>query len=302
MAVVIAFIANILVALAKSAAAVLTGSASMFAEAAHSWADAGNEIFLLVADRRSVRPKDELHPFGHGREAYFWSLFAAFGLFTIGAVVSILNGVRELLDPEPATDYLIAYLVLGVSFVLEGISLAQSLRQAKKRTDELSTSLVKYIFNGSNPTLRAVIFEDSAALIGLVLAASGIVLHQVTGNAIFDAIGSILIGVLLAAVAVLLIDRNRRFLIGAPPPSRYRRQAVATLLESPEIDRVTYLHLEFVGPEKLFLVAAVDLVGNRGEEEVAAQLRRLERRMEEIDTIDTAILTLSVSDEPSVVL
>ncbi|MCB8775821.1 cation transporter, partial [Escherichia coli] len=105
---------------AKSIAAALTGSASMTAEAAHSWADAGNEVFLLVADRRSQRPRDNRHPMGYGREAYVWSMFAAFGLFTAGAVVSIMHGIQELLDPEPAGDFLSAYLVLGVAFVLEG--------------------------------------------------------------------------------------------------------------------------------------------------------------------------------------
>jgi cation diffusion facilitator family transporter len=253
-----------------------------------------------VADKRSSRTKDASHPLGYGREAYFWSLFAALGLFTIGAVVSVYNGIQELIDPEPATNFAVAYVVLAVSFVLEGISLTQSLRQAKRRTDELHTPLVKFIFNGSNPTLRAVIFEDSAALIGLLLAVAGIGLHQLTGNAVYDAIGSILIGVLLAGVAVLLIDRNRRFLIGAEPPSRYRNQAIRTLLASPSIDRVTYLHLEFVGPEKLYLVAAVDLVGNSVEDDVARALRAIEQKIETTALIDTAILTLSVSDEPSI--
>ena len=121
--VVIAFAANLLIALAKSAAAAITGSASMLAEAAHSWADAGNEIFLFFAERRSERERDEAHPLGYGREAYVWSMFAAFGLFTAGAVVSISHGISELRNPEPATDFLVAYVVLGIAFVLEGVSL-----------------------------------------------------------------------------------------------------------------------------------------------------------------------------------
>src|ERR1700710_1674993 len=126
MVVVLAFAANVLVALAKTVAAIITGSASLLAEAAHSWADAGNEIFLFVADRRSARESDSSHPLGHGREAYVWALFAAFGVFTVGAVVAIANGIQELLHPEPTTDYALAYIVLGVSAVLEGASLAQS--------------------------------------------------------------------------------------------------------------------------------------------------------------------------------
>src|SRR5246500_1084492 len=120
--VLVALGANVLIAVAKSAAAVVTGSASLVAEAAHSWADSGNEIFLLVANRRSRQPADRTHPMGYGREAYVWSLFAALGLFVAGAVVSVSQGVGELVRPEPASNFRIGYIVLAVSFVLEGIS------------------------------------------------------------------------------------------------------------------------------------------------------------------------------------
>jgi divalent metal cation (Fe/Co/Zn/Cd) transporter len=124
MAVVIAFLANIAIAIAKSIVALLTGSASMLAEAIHSWADAGNEVFLLIADRKGDRERDAEHPTGYGRDAYVWSLFAAFGVFTVGAVLSIITGVQELLEPEPVADYTAAYIVLGIAFLLEGFSLA----------------------------------------------------------------------------------------------------------------------------------------------------------------------------------
>ncbi len=299
MAVVIAFIANILVALAKSAAALLTGSASLLAEAAHSWADAGNEIFLLVAERRSRRTKDARHPLGYGREAYFWSLFAAFGLFIVGAVLSIVNGIDALVNPEPAENFIVGYVVLAVSFVLEGVSLSQSIVQARKTAGGYRRRTLSYVVNGSDPTLRAIVAEDSAALVGLAIAALGLGMHEITGSSVYDAVGSILIGVLLGFVAAVLIDRNRRFLIGAEPPDRNRVEAGRALLEQADIERVTYLHLEFVGPGRLYLVAAVDLAGDRPEDEVARRLRDLEQRIETIELIDTAILTLAVSDEPS---
>ncbi|RWZ51517.1 cation diffusion facilitator family transporter [Labedella phragmitis] len=298
-AVVVAFVANVLVAIAKSIAALLTGSASMLAEAAHSWADAGNEIFLIVADRKAAKPSDAGHPLGYGRESYVWSLFAAVGLFTAGAVVSVTHGVQELLEPEPASDFLIAYIVLAVAFVLEGASFVQSIVQVRRDARRLGRSAVDFALNGSNSTLRAVIAEDAAALIGLVLAATGIALHEITGSAVFDAIGSIAIGVLLGVVAIVLIGRNRRFLVGVVPPSEVRERVGTALLELPEIERITYLHLEFIGPERLSLVAAVDLAGDDRESGIALRLRTLERRIEEIPAIGSAVLTLSVEDEAS---
>jgi cation diffusion facilitator family transporter len=289
--VLVALGANLLVAIAKTAASVITGSASMLAEAAHSWADFGNEIFLLIADRRSKKERDGPHPLGYGREAYVWSMFAAFGIFTAGAVVSVWHGIQELLAPQDTTSFGVAYVVLAVSFVLEGFSFAQAFRQARQGGINRGTS--------SNATLRAVFAEDAAALVGLAIAFVGILLHQLTGLAVFDSIGSILVGVLLGGVAIVLIDRNRRFLIGEMPDARLRNDVLNRLLGRPEIDRVTYLHLEFVGPARVFLVASVDIVGNDTETHVAYALRRIEDALREDDHIEEAVLSLSTPDEAS---
>lgn len=301
MTVIIAFVANLLVASAKTVVAVLTGSASMVAEAAHSWADAGNEVFLLVADRRSARPKDARHPLGHGREAYVWSMFAAVGIFTAGAVFSIMHGVQELSNPEPVESPGLAFFVLGVAFLIEGASFTQAVVQARRQARKAHTSIFRLVLHTSNTTLRAVVAEDFAALVGLVVAGGGIYLHQVTGNAVWDATGSIVIGVLLGVVALVLIDRNRHFLIGASTTPKIRTRVGHALQGHAEIERVTYLHLEYIGPGRLFLVAEVDLVGNDPEEEVARQMRRIERELEGHDPIETAVLSLSVSDEATLV-
>ena len=210
----IALGSNVLVGVAKSIAAVLTGSASMLAEAAHSWADTGNEVFLLVANRRSRRPPDPAHPLGHGREAYVWSLLAALGLFVAGAAVSVTHGIQELITPEPATDFLVGYVVLALAFVLEGISFLRSVRQARATAELFGYDLIEEVMDTSDPTLRAVFFEDAAALVGLVIATIGLAAHQATGSSTPDAVGSILVGVLLAVVAIVLINRNRQFLVG----------------------------------------------------------------------------------------
>ena len=181
--VLVAFTANLLIALAKSVAAVLTGLAALVAEAAHSWADTGNEIFLLIADRRSRRPADLAHPSGHGREAYVWSLFAALGLFVAGGAVSVTHGVPELIHPEPAEHFGLGYIVLAVSFLLEGASFLQSARQARGEAASLQRDLLEHVMATSDPTLRAVFAEDAAALVGLVIAAAGLAAHQLSGSA-----------------------------------------------------------------------------------------------------------------------
>jgi cation diffusion facilitator family transporter len=295
--VIIAFVANALVAAAKSVAAVITGSASMTAEAAHSWADTGNQVFLFLAERRSARPRDKSHPMGYGREAYVWSMFAAFGLFTAGAVVSIMHGVQQIIEPEPAADFAVAYVVLAVAFILEGISFMQAFRQTRKAAHALERHTLEQVLISSDPTLRAVFAEDAAALIGLVVAFAGVFLPHVTGSALPDAVGSIVVGVLLAVVAVVLIDRNRRFLVGQGVTPDIERSVARRVMEHRDVARLTYLHLEFVGPRKLYLVAAVDLQGDHPEHEVAVTLRRIERDLEDHETVEEAVLTLATPDE-----
>jgi cation diffusion facilitator family transporter len=297
--VLVAFGANILIALAKSAAAAVTGSASLVAEAAHSWADAGNEIFLLMADRRSRRPADQAHPFGHGREAYVWSLFAALGLFVAGAAVSVTHGVQELIHPQAADRFAVGYVVLALSFVLEGISFLRSVQQAKPEAQSMQRDLIEHVLATSDPTLRAVFAEDSAALTGLVIAAAGLGAHQVTGSAVPDAIGSILIGVLLAVVAIVLINLNRRFLVGQEADPRVRIAAIQALLDEPEVARVTYLRLEVVGPRMVFVVGDVDLTGDDTESHLAVRLRALEAKISASPAVVGAVLSLSAPDEPA---
>ena len=297
--VLLALGANALIALAKSAVAFFTGSASMVAEAAHSWADAGNEVFLLIAERRAARPPDDAHPLGYGREAYVWSMFAAFGLFTAGAVVSIVHGAQQWSAPEGEANYFWAYVVLAISFVLEGVSFTQAVRQARGVARARGLDAWRYLSRGSDPTLRAVFAEDFSALVGIIIAALGIGLHQLTGNPVYDAIGSICVGVLLGAVALFLISRNRDFLVGQSVDPVTRQRVVATLLAQPGIERVTYLHLEFVGPGRVFLVAAVDLLGDAPESEVAWRLRAIEAQVEAHPMVMRAVLTLATPQEPA---
>jgi cation diffusion facilitator family transporter len=299
--VIIAFGANAGVAIAKSVAALMTGSASMVAEAAHSWADTGNQVFLLIANRRSARAADADRPLGYGREAYVWSLLAAVGLFVAGGTVSVWHGLTELLhEPEASEDYLIAYLVLAVAFVLEGTSLLRAIRQLRGEAHHHDRDVLDYALETSDPTVRAVFAEDSAAIVGIVIAAAAIALHQITGAAVWDAIGSILVGVLLGAVAVVLIDRNRRFLTGEPGSSDLHDAAVERIAQLPDVATVRFVRIEYTGPKQIFLVASVDLVGDHAESHIAHTLRKLEQELERNPHIVDAVLTVADPDEQDV--
>ncbi len=298
--VVVAFAANALIAVAKTVAAVLSGSASMAAESAHSWADTGNEAFLLLAEKRGSRPADPAHPRGYGRETYVWTMFAAVGLLVAGGALSIWHGASELGSAaHERSGFTLSWIVLALAFVLEGTSFLQATRQARREGRRFGLGPVPFVLRTSDATLRAVVLEDSAALVGLVLASAGVGLHQATGDPVWDALGSVAVGVLLGFVAVVLIVRNHDFLVGETIPESLWNETLAVLLEHESVDRVTYLHIEYVGPMRFFVVAAVDLVGDEQESSVAQRLRALQVDIERHAQVADAVLTLATPDEES---
>jgi cation diffusion facilitator family transporter len=257
--VLLALGANVAVAVAKAVAGALTGSAALLSEAAHSVADCGTELFLLTALRRSAKPADRSHPFGYGKERYFWSLLAAVSIFTAGALFALYEGIETITGhPEDHRDVLVGYAVLLASAVLESISLTQAIRQvlAEKAKDELP--LLPYLRRSDDPTVKTVLYEDSAAIVGLLLAFAGLGLTQLTGSPVWDGIASLLIGLLLVLVAYLLGRTNMNLLIGQQADRRLVGAVRRRLEAQPEVEVVVDLLTMLTGTDRVLVCARLD--------------------------------------------
>ena len=258
--IVVAGGANLLIAAAKLVAGVVGGSASMVSEAVHSFADTVTEVLLFVAVRRGGRPDDARHPFGYGRESYFWALLAAMFTFGVGGCFAVYHGLQQIVGGERSGHYLLSYLVLAVSAVLEGTSLVRSLRQVGGAARRAGIDIGRYIRLTPDTAVRAVTLEDSAALIGIGLAAGGLVIEQTTGSALFDGVASVLIGLLLCAVAYRLISANASLLIGQSVPPAVRDELTAELAALPGVEGVPELFATYLGPEQILVAAKIDFV------------------------------------------
>src|SRR5438874_4437926 len=213
--VLIALVVNVGIAILKALAGLFTGSAALLSESAHSVGDSVTEVLLLTALRRSRRPADKAHPFGHGKERYFWSLLAAVGILAFGAAYSVYEGLHTILaGTAEQTAAWVNYLVLGFSFVLEGVSFTQSVRQLRGEALREGSTSRAYLRDPEDPTVKSVVLEDTAALIGLLIAFAGVGLHQLTGAVFWDGAAALAIGALLVVVAFQLASTNMGLLIG----------------------------------------------------------------------------------------
>lgn len=278
--VVLALAMNLGTAIAKLVAALFTGSSAMWAEAFHAFADSGNEVLLLVAQRQSEEAPDERHPLGHGRAAYFWALVAALGVFVSGALLSVHQGIEGLLHREPAVSFPIAYLILFISFCLDGASLIQAQKQLRREARALDRSFLEHLDLSSDPVVRAVFAEDAAAVVGNVIACIGIALHQITGSAVPDGVAAIMIGFLLAFVAFQLAARNGDILIGAQASAVLRGSVETTLLAQPGIVSVTELLVMFIGPRRAWVVARLAIDEALNGASVEALVRNAEAALQ----------------------
>ncbi|WP_086823404.1 cation diffusion facilitator family transporter [Streptomyces sp. NRRL B-24572] len=256
--VIVAAAANLGIAVAKAVAGIVSGSSAMLSEAAHSVADTVTEALLLTALKRSEKPADEDHPVGYAGERYVWALLAAVATFVGGAVFSIYDGIHTLTHGEELGDPLASYIVLGVAFLLEGFSLRTGIKQVRAEAERVKTPFAQYLRLTPDTTVKAVVMEDSAALVGLMLAAGGLLGGQITGSGVWDGIASILIGVLLVYVAWVLGRSNAELLVGRPAPRRMREGIREELLSVPHVIGVLDLITLIQGPGEVMVAAKID--------------------------------------------
>jgi cation diffusion facilitator family transporter len=273
-AVVAAFLANLGIALAKFLAFAVTGAASMLAEGVHSIADTGNQALLFIGARRAAKPPTQAHPFGFGRERYFWSFVVAVVLFTAGSLFALMEGIDKLRHPHRVASWPWAVGTLLVAVVLEAFSLRTAARESREEKGQLGWP--EFIRHAKVPELPVVLLEDTGALLGLGFALLGVGLAEITGNPRFDAVGSIAIGVLLAVIAFVLAVEMKSLLIGEAAAPDVQEQICGALEGTPGVQRVIHLRTEHLGPDDLLVVAKIAVDPQMPSRETAAVIDRAE--------------------------
>ena len=269
-----AMAANFAIAVTKFIAASFTGSSAMLSEGIHSVVDTGNELLLLLGIRLSKKPADDSHPFGYGQELYFWTLVVALFIFAIGGGMSIYEGINHVRHPEPLTDPFWNYVVLGLAVIFEGYSWNIALQEflASKGENSLWTA----IRASKDPTIFTILFEDTAALVGLFIAFIGVFSGHLLGNVYLDGVASITIGVILCGVAVLLAAESKGLLIGegAKPETVANIRKITN--EDPAVDKVIKVLTLHFGPQEILLNLEIKFVDNLSTEQLAIAVERLE--------------------------
>ena len=269
-----ALAANTAIAAAKGAAAALTGSPALLAETLHTVADAGNEVLLYVAIRRSRHPADASHPFGYGPERYYWALLAAIGMFLVGGAVSIWRGIEALVHPPELEAFWVGVAVLVIAIVLDGMSRFVAVRALRVQAARRGLSVRELLRESPDPTVVTIYLEDTIDVLGAFLALIALVVHRLTGSGIADAAASIAIGGLLCFIASRLTRRNRQLLTNQSVPDRYVERLRARLEGEVEIHAVTRLEAVYLGPGEVLVAADVAMADGLAGSEVAAALAR----------------------------
>lgn len=281
-AILAAFFANLGIAIAKFIGFVITSSGSMLAEAIHSVADTSNQALLLLGGRRARRAADAEHPFGYSRERYFWSFVVAVVLFTMGGVFALVEGINKIRHPHEVSDIGVAVVILAVAIVLESFSLRTAVHEARAMTGG-DLDIWTFVRESKSPEVPVVLMEDIAAMVGLVLAMAAVLAAHFTGNALWDGLGTVSIGILLLVVATILAIEMKSLLIGEAAESE-RADAIRTaLLAGPEVRDVIHLRTQHLGPDDLLVAAKVEFDHGLGYVELSDAIDRTERRVRGVD-------------------
>ena len=272
--------ANVGIAVAKLIAFLLTGSASLLAEFVHSLADCSDQVLLLVGRARADRAETEEHPFGFGRERYFYGFLVSVVLFAVGGAYSIYDGVHKIMHPEALTTPWIAYGVLALSFVLEGSSLRVSVKEAGKL--RRGRSWITFIRRVKEPDLIVTLLEDTAALLGLLFAFAGVLLSELTGNEAWDGGGSVAIGILLACVAFVVGRETQSLLIGEAASDEAEKTIVTALVNGPEVERVIHMRTVHLSPDSLLIAAKIAIRADASGEQVVRGIDAAESRVRKV--------------------
>lgn len=278
-AVIAALVGNGLIAITKFVAAVMTGSSAILAEAFHSVVDTGNQGLLLFGMRRARLPPDADFPYGHGKEVYFWAFVVAILIFAVGSGVSLYEGIHHLQHPEPVRNVYINYIVLALAFVFEAVATSVAFREFRRRKGD--TGYLRAVRRSKDPTLFTVLFEDSAALLGLVTAFVGIFLSSTTGNPVWDGLASVVIGIILASVAAWLAYECKGLLIGESARSEIVEEIRSLATAEDGIAAVQRLMTLHMGPGRILVNLSVDFEDARSAGELEAAVSRIERRVKD---------------------
>lgn len=270
---------NLLIAVTKFIAGGITGSSAMLSEGIHSVVDTGNQVLLLLGMKRAQRPPDAQFPFGYGKEVYFWSFVVAILIFAIGAGVSLYEGILHVLEPEPISSPLVNYIVLGLGLIFEGASWAFALNEFRKAKGKWG--YLEAVQRGKDPSLFMVVFEDSAAMIGLLVALVGITLSQLTGNPVFDGLASIIIGLILAGTAVWLAVETKGLLIGESANQVVVQQIRSQVLQAPLVEAVHELLTMHMGPDFVLVNISVRFRHGSTAAEIEQAIAQLDRSIKQ---------------------
>ncbi|MEO3859251.1 cation diffusion facilitator family transporter [Acrocarpospora sp. B8E8] len=276
-AIIAALAANLAIAVGKFVAFLFTGSSSMLAESVHSVADSGNQALLLVGGRRAARDRTPAHPFGYGRERYFYAFVVAVVLFTIGAVFSLYEGYHKISHPEEITSPQWAFGVLIFAIIAETFSFRTAIVESNHVRG--TQSWVSFIRRSKSPELPVVLLEDLGALLGLIFALFGVAMAVITGDGIWDGIGTLMIGVLLAIIAVILALETKSLLIGEGAGPEMEQQIRTALESAPEVTRIIHMRTLHLGPEELLVAAKIAVDHDDTAAEVARGIDEAEQRI-----------------------